>query len=888
MARRRWTAAPVGLVVALIPISALAAGSWTTVPSPNVNVEKTNQLQATTAIGPSDVWAVGFADAGPAYQTVAEHWDGSAWTRVVSANTDPTQYNLLYGVAAVSSSDVWAVGFHQSGQFFGGASQTLVEHWDGSAWSIFPSPNTSTNADNQLNAVYAVSSNDVWAVGNAESGSGHVTLIEHWNGTTWSIATSPNVPATTDDELNGVAAVSSSDVWAVGFSAGSPKHTLTEHWNGSVWSIVVSANRGGSDNSLAAVTAVSSSDVWAVGYNLGAGGAHQTLAEHWNGAAWSTFASPNSGPSTDNRFTDVAKVSTNDVWAVGYNSTGGTGNDQTLTEHWNGAAWSIAASANSNPAQENDLLGVAVANTSNVWAVGNFNDGQDQLLAEQYNGVAWIGNSPSSATGPNGNKLQSVTSIAANDAWAVGEYLTAAGAAQTLTEHWDGSAWTVVASPNAVSSTADDLLSVTAVSTSDVYAVGWYVSAAGKYQPLVEHWDGTLWSLVTPSVNPAVNQYFQSVTAISSTDVWAVGYATGAGGVDATLAERWDGTTWSVVGTPNTSAAQSNRLSAVTAITSTDVWAVGYYAGASAQQTLVEHFNGTSWSIVASANTAANAQNQLFAVSAIGPSDIWAVGSASFQTLTEHWNGSAWSVVASANNGGFSNQLIGVSAVATNDVWAVGYSGFGFFGNQTLAEHWDGVAWTIASSANVGSSVANQLLAVDMTSSGSGWAVGTYGWFNGSDTLVEQYSLGACTGGSLSILDPGAQNFPALVLSGVDQTESVTVNLQPSDLTGSGAGWSIDATASQFTSGAHTLPASAASVTAVGVPSVLPGNCSLPSNSVAYPVPLGTTAAKIYDAAVNTGEGPSSVPVTFTLNVPSQTYAGTYTSNWVFSIVSGP
>ena len=64
------------------------------------------------------------------------------------------------------------------------------------------------------------------------------------------------------------------------------------------------------------------------------------------------------------------------------------------------------------------------------------------------------------------------------------------------------------------------------------------------------------------------------------------------------------------------------------------------------------------------------------------------------QTLVEHWNGSAWSVVPSPNAPGTrSNSLVSVSAVAANDVWAVGYSLIGFT-HQTLIEHWDGSSWT--------------------------------------------------------------------------------------------------------------------------------------------------------------------------------------------------
>src|SRR5204862_547524 len=99
--------------------------------------------------------------------------------------------SYLSGVAAVSANDIWAVG------------GSLIEHWDGSNWSVVPSPSPSAGYSN-LYGVAAVSANDVWAVGS----SGYdpfQTLTEHWNGRSWSVVPSPNPGIYS--QLNGVAAV---------------------------------------------------------------------------------------------------------------------------------------------------------------------------------------------------------------------------------------------------------------------------------------------------------------------------------------------------------------------------------------------------------------------------------------------------------------------------------------------------------------------------------------------------------------------------------------------------------------------------------------------------------------------------------------------------------
>src|SRR6266496_3053776 len=143
-------------------------------------------------------------------------------------------------------------------------------------WKIVTSPNVGTGTyGNQLNAVAVVSVNSVWAVGFSPDPSGSPlyirrTLIEHWNGSSWSVSASPNPAGNTYVELNGVAAIASNDIWAVGHGGdpGSiPLTTLTEHWNGTGWSIIPSPSPGTyNGNVLNAISAVATNDVWAVGW----------------------------------------------------------------------------------------------------------------------------------------------------------------------------------------------------------------------------------------------------------------------------------------------------------------------------------------------------------------------------------------------------------------------------------------------------------------------------------------------------------------------------------------------------------------------------------------------------------------------------------------------
>jgi subtilase family serine protease len=172
------------------------------------------------------------------YQASAE-WDavtgwGSAdlyilaqdimWS-IVPSPSPGTFASQLNGIAAISSNNVWAVGYKNS--------NSLIERWNGKKWSVVPSPNPSTS-ENVLYSVSVVSSNNIWAVGNYDNN----TLIEHWNGTTWSVVPNPNLSTSCPGynvECNmffGVAALSATDVWAAGEYQDSTgtTYTLTEHY----------------------------------------------------------------------------------------------------------------------------------------------------------------------------------------------------------------------------------------------------------------------------------------------------------------------------------------------------------------------------------------------------------------------------------------------------------------------------------------------------------------------------------------------------------------------------------------------------------------------------------------------------------------------------------
>ena len=354
------------------------------------------------------------ARVGPAAASAAA-CQASSGAQVWGGPTPPspgTAYNEFKGVTVLSPCDAWAVGFDQNS---GGLDQTLIEHWDGAAWTVVPSPDVA-GGNNQLNAVRAKSATDIWAVGESFVTGSDQALILHWDGQTWAQVASPNPGGRA--YLTAVRAVSGTDAWAVGafFSAGESQ-PLTLHWNGLKWAQVASPHPG-IVGALYGVAAISASNAWAVGYFFN-GTADQGVIVHWNGQKWARQASPNPGGSgRDTGLSAIAAgAASGKAWAVGSYFDGTT--DRTLILAWTGTKWVKQASPTPG---DSTLRGAATTGAGNAWAVGNYNTGTVRAsLILHWNGTKWAqvaSPNPSSSS----NVLNAVAASSALNVWAVGQF----------------------------------------------------------------------------------------------------------------------------------------------------------------------------------------------------------------------------------------------------------------------------------------------------------------------------------------------------------------------------------------------------------------------------------------------------------------------------------
>lgn len=292
--------------------------------------------------------------------------------------------------------------------------------------SILQTPNVGYH-DNQLFGISGSSASDVWAVGYYQHEGVHRTLVEHFDGSMWSLVPSPNNPIAQDDTLVSVSVYSATDAWAVGGmgsrdSQDVPTRNFAVHWNGSSWNEVTvpRVEFGPGDFPQQYLTGVSvnsanPNDVWVVGDVPGGIRNEPTFAyaEHWNGSSWHRYWLP-----SNSRFPSVFGVAVapdGEAWAVG----GGVG--QGSIAHWDGTRWGSLPSSDSP-----QLFAVDALLPNDAWAAG--------VPIEHYNGSVWQRVSKPLRIGI----LKSVSALSATNVWAAGDSIL----------RWDGTKWHVLPPPN--------------------------------------------------------------------------------------------------------------------------------------------------------------------------------------------------------------------------------------------------------------------------------------------------------------------------------------------------------------------------------------------------------------------------------------------------------
>jgi hypothetical protein len=359
--------------------STISRAGWTVQHAPVLGTGD-NSLGAVTAVAPDNVWAAGnfLPDTTTSNQdatlAAADHFNGTKWVPTPVPDAGPN-FNTLFGIAAAGHK-AWAVGVALDADY---QAHSLIEAWDGGAWHIAAAPTLHAQRDILFSAT-AVSATDVWAVGERQARDGTFgTLIEHWNGSAWSVVHSPD-PGKTGDTLFGVAADGPGDVWAVGQRSDETSDApLAEHWDGHHWA-AVNLPTAGVTGSLLQGVAVHGGQVWAVGNSDDALDQARPFVEHLTHGTWSAQLLKGLGSGFSN-ITGVA-VTGRTAWLAGSALQEASGNQLTVVARNDGSGWRRVAAP--NPGSGDRILGGISAAGGQAWAVGAYDTNARTPLIETH------------------------------------------------------------------------------------------------------------------------------------------------------------------------------------------------------------------------------------------------------------------------------------------------------------------------------------------------------------------------------------------------------------------------------------------------------------------------------------------------------------------------
>jgi hypothetical protein len=297
---------------------------------------------------------------------------------------------------------------------------------------------------------------------------------------------------------------------------------------------------------------------------------------------------------------------------------------------------------------------------------------------------------PKPAESEYGYSLNAVSCSSSTACTAVSSYDNKASGMLALVEGWNGSEWKIQSTPNPSGSKYVLPYAVSCTSSSACTTVGFYINSSEIYVPLAERWNGTAWSVQsTPTPTGSKHAELRGVSCVSASECMAVGDYTTESTV--ALAERWNGTEWVSQIPPNPAGAKQSTLSSVSCASSSECIAVGSYLNSSNVEVLFsEGWNGTAWSIQTTPAPTGSEQSTLHSVSCVSAKVCTAIGashtaSAGWVNLAERWSGTAWSIqIAPATQNSYW-RFGGVSCASSSECIVVA--------GQSSAR-WNGSEWT--------------------------------------------------------------------------------------------------------------------------------------------------------------------------------------------------
>jgi len=434
----------------------------------------------------------------------------------------------------------------------------------GRRWRVQQTPNP-VIPNGVLDAVSCASSGTCIAVGGYVSRAGaEVPLAQARTSAGWRILAAATPPGAVFANLFGVSCTATDACTAVGYYTDRARHIhpLAESWTGTSWQIQpVPSPAGHPLSGFFAVSCASARACTAVGVQTDAHGNSTSLAERWNGAAWSIQATASPAGSMGSQFLAVSCASATACTAGGANLDG-SGTSEPLAERWNGATWRIQVTHAPAGSIGAGFAGMSCSSATVCTAAGSYGSqsGSAVMLAERWNGASWRIQATPSPAGATGSEFLAVSCTAPGACTAVGSVTIGPAASRNsgssmtvgLAERWNGRTWRAQAIPGPDRSTGTGFAAVSCSAATACTAAGSYDTASNLGRPVAAAWRGKSWrrQAVPARAGASAANGLVGVSCPSARACIAVGFSTAATGNSTTLAERWDGGHWRIQPSP--------------------------------------------------------------------------------------------------------------------------------------------------------------------------------------------------------------------------------------------------------------------------------------------------------------------------------------------------
>ncbi len=617
-------------------------------------------------------------------------WNGDAWSAMGQGRND-----TVTAMAVTANGRVYAGGSFTTAD---GVTVNRIAYWNGVRW--FPLGSGVNGVVNSL----AIVGNDVY-VGGGFTLAGGISAngIAKWNGASWS-ALGTGIADNFNPNVQSIAVSDGGTVYVGGSftAAGGVPASNVAKWDGSTWSALGSGVNG-QVRSLA--LSRDNTTVYAAGYFQSAGGNPANHIAKWNGSSWSAIGTGASDVS-------VLSASSNGIFAGGSSTSFGCHESKFFAQY-------IDPSVSPDPVPPPGPVPTPVS-TPNVCAAWDnkfpFDVANASITAMAKDGagnfyfgfsyptnvianinanriVKWDGTSWSSlGSGLNGEVATIV--LSGTDVYVGGRFSSAGGVPANNIAKWNGTSWSALGA-----GTSDSVLAI-AVSGTDVYAGGWFWNAGGIYVRGIAKWNGSNWSPLGSGVTFTQwdgNLYTGTVysIALSGTDVYVGGTFQYAGGVAAHGIAKWNGSSWSALGSGLADFAEIKI-----AVSGSNVYAAGNFsiiAGANIAHNVAK-WNGSSWSAVGTVTNGYSGPNGDVNDIKVSGNDVYIAGQfGNVNGLTAKglakWNGTSWSAIGSGlDNVGY----WGVSGITLSgsEIYAFGDDlTLNGVPKRRLAK-WNGSAWS--------------------------------------------------------------------------------------------------------------------------------------------------------------------------------------------------